>query len=217
MATCVAVVAYYALDASVKSEAEYSGFVLKVGRPDYFVWGLWTVWTWAAIRYWHQFYANWIDVRGKVLAEVSRQQTRITLHFIVRRATELARSGDLGRKHPKAKAIRLTLSQRDEPDPNTSVRSTFQDDLGTLFFTEVENGEREFNGLNIAIRTPMANGGYEYDHTDFSLRVSKWTGRCIRLRSWISALWRLPAIGEYLAPFTAIALTLGAPLVFPRG
>jgi hypothetical protein len=205
----VAVVAYYALGANLKTEAEYSGFVVNIGRPDHFVVGLWTVWGWALLRYWQQVFARWEPIRTLILAEVARRQARFTRSAAFRYVEKLAREGKFGPAWTKAHKCSSYMRQSSE---NTD---SVWNDSATIFFVDVGDGGREYENLSTEIETLDAEGERARKHVGFSMRWTRWTARFVRARSWISAIWHLPAIGEHVAPFALAALAVASPFLFP--
>lgn len=75
----LAVIAFYALEIGVKDQAEYSGFVLAVGRPGRVVIGLWVIWAWALWRYLQKVYERLSVVWNDILEDVRAEDLRIAL------------------------------------------------------------------------------------------------------------------------------------------
>ncbi len=205
MVVSVAVVAYYALGANLKTEAEYSGFVVNIGRPEHFVWGLWIVWGWAFLRYWQQIFARWEPIRNAIFADVHLRRARFTRKAGIRLADKLARAGEFGESLKNGLAKNLELRQW-----NNNSEWIWRDDA-VVAFARTDSGGREFENLQFEFDDETA----ERIHGSFSMRWSRLKTLWIEFRSWTSALWHLPAIGEYVAPFALALLALAAPLLFP--
>jgi len=209
MALSVAVVAYYALGANLKTEAEYAGFVVNIGRPGHFLWGLWILWGWAVLRYWQQVFARWEPIRTVILAEVSRRQARFTRKAAMQCAKELTSHGSFGKEWAESRVISTFLRQSN--DEGSSWNWT---DDSHIYFMDTSDG-REFDNLAVEIERKEPSGDIGRKSVIFSMTWSKRKATFVRARSWISAFWQLPAIGEYVAPFALALLALAAPWLFP--
>jgi hypothetical protein len=218
LALSVAVIAFYVLQASVRPQAEHDGFLFNIGEPGYFIWGLWAIWAYAALRYWHAFFAYFHDIRGRILAEVARRQAKITRKVAVREAIRQARNGKFRVGFGDAIPFPATLGQvlADSPHDVLAADAAQIHESGTIFFTEEPDGTYKYSNLTITFSWPKSADGHRSEGVDFAMLWSARKQNWVRFRSWFSAIWNMPAFFEYAAPIIVIGLTLAAPHVFPR-
>lgn len=86
------VVGYYSLEVGVRPEAEYSGFGLRLGRPEYAIRGLWVIWGWALWRYGQKVYELLSAIWNDILDDVRAEDVRIAMTRCTREANRLARA-----------------------------------------------------------------------------------------------------------------------------
>ncbi|MEX0733680.1 MAG: hypothetical protein WD944_01430 [Steroidobacteraceae bacterium] len=196
LAVSVAVIAFYVLHASVKPQVEHDGFLFNIGRPGYLIWGLWAIWIYAALRYWHTFFAYFDDIRGRILAEVSRRQTTITRKAAVREAKRQARIGNFGVGFGDAIPFPDTLMQVLEGSPHEMLKDEIERirESGTIFFTRHLDGTCRFEKLTIKFAWPQVGNEFRSEQVDFEMRWSARRRKWVRFRSWFSAIWNMPSL-----------------------
>jgi hypothetical protein len=182
------VIAYYALGGQPKDEAEYSGFALRLTRPEALEFVLWIVWAWALLRYAQHVYELFPDLRKEVLADVYREDERMALARAKKYGQKLADAGGLG----------------DLQRPNVRVHEvkfkapTGNPDQRKYVYTTAKDGSRSYNvGATATWGTAAEPGG---GSEDFQMVMTRPQVRWLRCRAWFHSALRRTAFGEHFFP-----------------
>ena len=212
--TSIAVIAYYALHVSVKPDASYSGVLLVLGRPERISTGLVVIWLWSLWRYVQWLHCTWNVVRNNVLDEVRREDNRLAMKAARRYANKIARTGEIDGEH-------LTGHVVGDVDTDLSMEAILATDGGKKIAGSADEPDVEITIDGGRIYHRLRCSYYKEDENrqslqtfNFELRFSKRRVKWHRFRSWISAILRLPAINQHIAPLLFAACAAVAPYVF---
>lgn len=213
--TSIAVIAFYALDVSVKTEASHSGILLQLGRPDRVAKGLVMIWLWSLWRYGQWLYFAWNVVKNNVLEQIQLEDNRLAMKSARRHAVKLAKTGEIDGEHPIG---RIVGDIRTDFGIEAILASDGEERMdGTVDDPDVVitvDGGRIYRRLQCTYYKEDGNRESLQSH-NFELKFSKWRAKCHRFRSWIRALLRLPAINQHIAPLLLAAWAAAiAPFVF---
>ena len=205
------VIAMYALEVTLKPDAEYNGIAIQLGKPSRIVTGVWIIWAWALWRYLQRAYellsAIWKDIAEDVYAE----DRRIALKTAKREAQRQMDAGQLGESRPN-KRVQLVQIERsmkamldrglpaDAPDPEPD-------------FVTVDGG-RVYERLGGAYTWHDDSGNSGASTFNFTMRWSRWQMYLHVAYSTTQAALRLPAITDHAAPVVIAAIAILAPWLF---
>jgi hypothetical protein len=216
----IALAAYYVLAVHIKGEGEYSGFAMKLGRPDRIPYVLWVIFTWALLRYWQRLHEQWRIVRTAVMQEFEYCDHQLVLKAARRSAVQQVKRRQLG---------------KDLRDPfvvgDVQVTDSVKEMMGTVmaqraraqgkpvpkrepdpWFT-VKDGKRVYRAFAIGVAGADQTGltmGYDFAIPPWS-RVRTLVHQ---LRAWVRTALRLPAVLEYLAPLAIAMLAVVLAVIF---
>jgi hypothetical protein len=202
----LAVIGYYLLGVGVKSEAQYSGFVLTLERPDRAVIGLWIVWGWSLLRYIQRVYELWSRLWDEVIEDVNAEDSRMVFAKAKKLGNQLAAQGKIGINIPKKARIkgRVHFGEYAIEDSIRNADELPQADPRGFFVTP--NGGRRYPRF----QAKFAWGG-ESNIAEFPMQLTPSQEKWICIRAYFHALFRLPGFTEYIAPFFVAAGALLAP------
>lgn len=207
----LAVIAYYALGVGVKNEAEYSGFVLTLHRPDRAVIGLWAIWGWSLWRYGQRVYELLSVIWGEVLEDVYAEDRRIALARAKKFGNRLAAEGKIGEELPKS--ARIDGAVAIEPPEPGELRALIGEKV-THFrdYFPARHGGRKYPTLKANFEW---EDGLKWERTDskFMMELTRRQSTWLRLRAWLHSLLRLPAFSEHVAPLLIAAAAVATWLL----
>jgi len=194
---CLALIGYNVMGASVSTQMEYGGFGIRLVRPERVEYGLWFVCIWAVWRYAQAVIELFADVKRDVLEDVRAEDTRIAGAWATREAQKLADKGELD----------------DSKRPNVHILGVgFRpvDDRGSIFKASTRG--RRYEGVQ-GQYSWHNEGDDQLSHSTFQHVVMERTraeSAWHRVRAWVWALVKLPAISEQFMPILIVAASIAS-------
>ena len=196
----LALIAYYWLGLSVKS-LQLSLIAFDIAEKKHALLGLWIIWGWALWRYSQRLYELWSRIKDDVLADVNAEDIRTATRLAWRVAESRAISEEWatgGRKFQSITDIMLSTPGV-VPGPGGH-------------YVPNQLGGRTYPAIQASYNFVPAGGGLGATGNSFRWEWSKKRSIWHRVRAWIWALFRLPAVTEHFAPLVLALATAFAPI-----
>lgn len=204
------VIAFYFLRAEV-STATFNGVAVTLGRPKGVIDGMWIIWGWALLRYGQRVYELLSRIWDELFEDVCAEDLRIALRRARRYAKHLAKIGELTDSSRKYVLINGPVRVAGASElPQDSSQQT----PAVRPFVPTESGGRKYQELKVPIRY----GGKEasgFTEALFEMEMTPRQVLWLECRAWISAIVRLPAFTEHMAPIVLALFVPFAPYVLP--
>lgn len=205
------VIAMYALDITLKPDADYNGIAITLGTPSRIVTGVWLIWAWALWRYLQRAYELLSAIRSDIVEDIYAEDRRIALKAAKREAQRQMDSGLIGGKRPNAK-VRVVEIEKSMTAMLRRNGPTDDPDLDPDFVTV--GGGRRYERLGGAYDWHADNGDHGASSFNFVMEWSPARTLFHRAYSTIHAALRLPAVADHVSPLAVALFAALSPWLF---
>lgn len=216
----IAVAAYYYLQVHTEGSGEYSGLHIKLGRPDRVPYAVWILFGWALLRYAQLFHEQWRRVRSDLLREFEYYDHQLALAAATRYARENRLALVKGITDPVVigeawyvPSMRDRLIDEVQKQARDRGQEPSEPEPKDEWWVLTPKGERYYRGFGIEVRErgkPESGVGVEFNMPAWGRMRVKYH----QARVWWRTAVRMPAVGEYLAPFAIAALAVVVAVVY---